>query len=209
MGAHSRRVQHERHARRATTTRWRLQLARADDIDFGAKPDLVAPGTGTVSMAAPGQHLLLTKATSLAGASARRSKPYLSLSGTSMAAPVVAGTVALMLQANPSLTPNLIKAILQYTSQLSPATTRSPGRRLPQHTGAVRLAKFYKHGAVGQRMPMQSVLEPDASSGATTTERRLPQADGNAWGIEHRRGARRNNAGAIEGDNIVWGTAWR
>ena len=50
--------------------------------------------------------------------------PYLSLTGTSMAAPVVTGTVALMLQANPSLTPNGVKAILQYTAQAIPATTR-------------------------------------------------------------------------------------
>jgi hypothetical protein len=44
--------------------------------------------------------------------------PYLSLSGTSQASPVVAGTVALMLQANPSLTPNAVKAILQYTAEM-------------------------------------------------------------------------------------------
>ena len=37
-----------------------------------------------------------------------------------MAAPVVSGTVALMLQANPNLTPNLVKAILQYTAQQYP-----------------------------------------------------------------------------------------
>ena len=43
--------------------------------------------------------------------------PYLSLSGTSMAAPVVTGTVALMLQANAALTPNAVKAILQYTAR--------------------------------------------------------------------------------------------
>ena len=43
--------------------------------------------------------------------------PYLSLSGTSQATPVVTGTVALMLQANPVLTPNAVKAILQYTAQ--------------------------------------------------------------------------------------------
>jgi subtilisin family serine protease len=37
-----------------------------------------------------------------------------------MASPVVAGTVALMMQANPSLTPNMVKAILQYTAQVYP-----------------------------------------------------------------------------------------
>jgi subtilisin family serine protease len=34
-----------------------------------------------------------------------------------MAAPVVSGTVALMMQANPSLTPNMVKAIIQYTAE--------------------------------------------------------------------------------------------
>ena len=38
------------------------------------------------------------------------------MSGTSIAAPVVAGA-ALLLQANPGLTPPLVKAILQYTAQ--------------------------------------------------------------------------------------------
>jgi hypothetical protein len=44
-------------------------------------------------------------------------EPYLSLSGTSMASPVVSGTIALMLQANPALTPNLVKAILEFTAE--------------------------------------------------------------------------------------------
>ncbi|PYR28664.1 MAG: hypothetical protein DMF92_13700, partial [Acidobacteria bacterium] len=90
-------------------------------IDFGAKPDLVAPGTGTVSLAIAGSTLYATKAAYLIDGSTKLgSKPYLSLSGTSMAAPVVSGTVALMLEANPNLTPNLIKAILQYTAQSYP-----------------------------------------------------------------------------------------
>ncbi|MEO8522557.1 MAG: S8 family peptidase, partial [Acidobacteriota bacterium] len=90
-------------------------------VDYMAKPDLLAPGTGVVSLSDPTSLLYMTRTSSLLGGILPlASKPYLSLSGTSMAAPVVAGTVALMFQANPSLTPNLVKALLQYTAQPYP-----------------------------------------------------------------------------------------
>src|SRR5581483_576549 len=44
---------------------------------------------------------------------------YLRLSGTSMATPVVSGVVALMLQKNPSLTPDIVKARLMKTARKS------------------------------------------------------------------------------------------
>ena len=70
-------------------------------------------------------------------------QPYLSLSGTSMAAPVVSGTVAQMLQANPALTPNQVKAILQYTAEASlnydPLTQ---GAGFLNAKGAVYLARY-------------------------------------------------------------------
>ena len=88
-------------------------------IDYQAKPDLVAPGTGIVSLSDPASLMYRHEGGVPAEgfADARNTKPYLSLTGTSMASPVVAGSVALMLQANPNLTPNLVKAILQYTAQ--------------------------------------------------------------------------------------------
>ena len=46
---------------------------------------------------------------------------YTTLSGTSMAAPHVAGVVALMLDANPALTPLQLKSMLQATATPMPA----------------------------------------------------------------------------------------
>jgi serine protease AprX len=84
--------------------------------DGRAKPDLVAPGHGLVAAAALSSSLYMNNPTLRVGDS------YLRLSGTSMAAGVVSGTVALILEANRTafptapLTPNVVKGILQYTS---------------------------------------------------------------------------------------------
>ncbi|MFO0985466.1 MAG: S8 family serine peptidase [Planctomycetota bacterium] len=62
-------------------------------------------------------------------------------SGTSAAAPVVAGTVALMLQSNPLLTPHAVRALLQYSAQkLREPHLLSQGAGLLNAEGAVRLA---------------------------------------------------------------------
>jgi len=52
---------------------------------------------------------------------------YTTLSGTSMAAPHVAGTVALMLDANPALTPLQVKDIVQRTASSLPYATWEAG----------------------------------------------------------------------------------
>jgi len=113
-------------------------------IDYAAKPDLVAPGVGLESLTDPASWLYTARsAYLLSGTVPTPYLPYLSLSGTSMAAPVVTGTVALMLQANPSLTPNAVKAILQYTAQEYPdydALTQGAG--FVNAKGAVELARY-------------------------------------------------------------------
>src|SRR5262249_11238738 len=66
---------------------------------------------------------------------------FMQLSGTSIAAPAVAGAIALLRQENPGLTPPLIKAILQYTAQQVPnANIVEQGAGLLNMGGAVRLA---------------------------------------------------------------------
>jgi serine protease AprX len=186
-------------------------------IDFDSKPDLVAPGQGTISLAAPGSTFYTTKAAYLLGGKlALSTKPYLALSGTSMAAPVVSGTVALMLQANPTLTPNLIKAILQYTAQSYPGyNTLRQGAGFLNTLGAVRLAMFYKYAQPGDRLPTQKVWSRQVIWGNHRLSGGVISPAGNAWGtnvvwgMAKTLGMTGDNVvwGTMAGDNVVWGTA--
>jgi serine protease AprX len=118
-------------------------------IDFQAKPDLVAPGVGIESIAEAGSTLWNTKPLMrLWGAVPTAAEPYLSLSGTSMAAPIVSATIALMLQANPALTPNQVKAILEFTAESRAGyDAMTQGAGFLNARGAVELAQAAATGA--------------------------------------------------------------
>jgi serine protease AprX len=112
----------------------KLSVSRADDVmttfsskgpslvDYVVKPDLVAPGNAIISTLAPNS----TLATQLSASTVPRayyklvgigaSTTYARMSGTSMAAPMVAGAAALILQRTPWLTPNQVKARLMKTA---------------------------------------------------------------------------------------------
>jgi serine protease AprX len=176
-------------------------------LDYEAKPDLVAPGTGTVSLAVPGSTFYANKAPFLlSGSLLTGFQPYLALSGTSMAAPVVSGTVALMLQANPNLTPNLVKAILQYTAeQYAGYSPLRQGAGFLNSLGAVGLAWYYKYSSVA---PPAGLLPRTWSRQIIWGNHRVKGGfvtpAGNAWGLNVRWGAAKTDG--LMGDNIVWGT---
>jgi serine protease AprX len=90
-------------------------------IDHVLKPDLVAPGNKIIAPYAEGAHLasLVGNDKIVCGYSSGSncSVRYLRLSGTSMAAGLVSGTVARMLQKDPSLTPNTVKARLMKSAR--------------------------------------------------------------------------------------------
>ncbi len=125
-------------------------------VDYVCKPDMVAPGTLIRSIAADQNYLTRTHKLTVYEKSGR--DIYMWLSGTSMSAPVVSGTVALMLDANPSLTPAMVKSILQFTAQSLPSLSGMDPllRMLTEGAGylnadaAVRMAEAFKDDAGAQ-----------------------------------------------------------
>src|SRR5690349_5892912 len=78
------------------------------------KPDLVAPGNKIISAEAANNNLLKQYPALETNKYSTTNMKLMYLSGTSMSTPVVAGAAALLLDANSSLTPNMVKMLLMY-----------------------------------------------------------------------------------------------
>jgi subtilisin family serine protease len=149
---------------RGPTRGYKTLTNGARKYDNLIKPDLVAPGNKLIAPESLGngvpdpatgwiyyKNKLVTDYPSLRvteyvnSGSGVNLKGYQYCSGTSMAAPVVSGAVALMLQVRPNLTPSLVKAILMYSAQPLPNyNTLEQGAGELNVDGAVRIAKLVK-----------------------------------------------------------------
>jgi subtilisin family serine protease len=98
--------------------------SRGNIINGRQKPDLSAPGQSIVaalSSFTDGYTGIYSASTEFNG----RTYRFVALSGTSMSSPFVAGVVALMLQANPYLTPVQVREILMETARQDEYTEES------------------------------------------------------------------------------------
>ena len=106
---------------------------RASFSNYGAELEVVAPGVNIYSTYTGGS--------------------YKTLSGTSMATPMVSGVVALMLSKNPNLTPDEVRNILHTTSL---------------DLGAAGWDQYYGYGRVQADAAVNAVTAPGGGGGDTT-----------------------------------------
>ena len=171
------------------------------------KPDLVAPGGRIVSLERDSNYLV-TNYPVLHVAGTRANGRYMMLSGTSMSAGVVSGAAALILQANPSLTPHMVKAALMYTAQIMNGPDLfEQGAGLLNIEGAVRLAAALNPRAgtvkVGQRLLAASAFPNPQSTIAGET---IVWSQSLIWGTGDLRGSAMLTWGQqAYSQSLIWG----
>ena len=204
---------------KGTTYRWDDVIASYSSkgptlVDHIVKPDLVAPGNAIVSvMASPSATLPTLYPQTLvpnnyyeSGAVSGNSTKYLRLSGTSMATPVVAGTAALLIQQNPSITPDQVKARLMKTANKS-LFLFSTALSFLRGTSYSNQADIFTVGAgyldinaalTNQDLVQTTALSPTAYIDSATGHVVIRRTGSGVWGTLD---------ASVWGDTIVWGSS--
>jgi serine protease AprX len=145
--------------------------------------DVVAPGVSLLGLRVPGG------TADSANPQARVGERFARASGTSQAAAVVSGEVALLLQAKPTLTPDQVKSLLQgNAARVTRSTTTMRG------SGQTDLRKVFE-----QLLKLAPIPAPPASSWGTGT-----------GSLEAARGSAHVAAGdaVLSGEVDVFGVPW-
>ncbi len=176
-------------------------------FDGLGKPDLVAPGTtlplysdpsAALWAEQPGARLVDYGNVDLSGGK------VLVASGTSFAAPAVAGTIALLLEANPSLSAMDAKAILELTATpVGDPTWLASGAGSLNSAGAVRLSKALRNSKSIRPSERSDLIEGQNNPWGLTLlwdgydSSDLDLSSWNANGVLA--------VGDVEGTGILWG----
>jgi len=174
--------------------------------DHLVKPDLVAPGNRLISLYTAGlnmNHLYPGNEipTSLyqTNGNSTASDTYYVLSGTSMAAPMVSGAAALVLQKSPSLTPDQVKARLMKTAykNLAPYSTATDpvtGQTYKSQADIFTVGA----GLLDIQAALSSTDLAPATAGSALSPSVTKDKSGNIVLV--------NGTGVIWGSGVIWGT---
>jgi serine protease AprX len=191
--------------------------------DHVVKPDIMAPGNNIVSLTASGATLeALYPAQLVTGNNGKNS--YFTLSGTSMATPVVSGAVALLVQQNGNLTPDQVKARLMQTAYGSfPTSTVASVPSLSES-----FTEYYDLFSIGSGLlNIEPALSDNSLAPATVgaalspsvvyspSTGAVPLVDGNSsiaarsvvWGTSKAWSWSNIWGTSVSGSSVVWGTA--
>jgi serine protease AprX len=188
-------------------------------LDHVIKPDLVAPGNQVSSLLAPNDFLYtnypvtqLPLTAYMTTSSTAKSTSYFTLSGTSMAAPMVSGAAALMLEKNPSLTPDQVKARLmktsfknlpQYTTAVDPQSCATYNEQADIFTigaGYLDIAAALNN-ADSASSAVGVAMSPTASYNASTDQVTVVNGSSVLWG-----GSVLWGTSVVWGGSVIWGT---
>jgi serine protease AprX len=168
--------------------------------DHVVKPDLVAPGNNIVSLSAPGATLEVSYPSQLVTGN-DGNNDYFTLSGTSMATPVVSGSVALLLNQHSALTPDEVKARLMKTAYKSwPTTTVATVPNLNES-----FTEYYDMFSVGSGLlNMQAALSNTNLAGTAVGAALSPSVVYNpSTGVV----SLVEGNGTIKSTSVVWGAS--
>ncbi len=175
-------------------------------LDLVLKPDIIAPGNRIISLDNPNGSLEKSYGSTndvpvsyyQATNSGKQSKAYFQLSGTSMAAPVVVGAVADMLQANPKLTPDTVKARLMLSADKWTATN-GMGDPCTYGAGYLNIPAALSAKYVATQPALSPTLSVDSAGNVYLDAARVLWGAGTIWGTgvtDYR---------ALWGTNALWG----
>jgi serine protease AprX len=178
--------------------------SRGATEDGFAKPDLVAPGRRIVSALGTAPNGLDAELAAEFPDRISADGVHLRLSGTSMAAPEVAGAVALLLQRNGGLVPDQLKQILIQTARAYPGQADAAGML---NITAALLASDKPPKTAQVPTPISGMAPPSGSTTLLWDGSRWTGTyfDGSRWTSTYFDGSR---WGAAEWDGSRWTSAY-